>query len=705
MARLGLIRRLTLTAATLMPLLGALQASAQSDFLDQANDRLTLTPGNLAAQERLFPAIIGTLDYIRDNGVDLDQLGLNTDNPNALRRVALVDPGDMTWFDVEDFLLAEPQRNLIDTVNDTLNNRSRPEFNLQIGEAGLPSEWIEHDLCVRLGEQGLLVEADAAYLKHFRLVQAILVLEATRLAEEGEPFNAMAQYVNIIRLNRLLLDRPTVQAHRDGWMGMRIALEQLRHMVFTYSQPEVNIFTTRHMKDMVSELDERALRIERTGIPWLGELAANEIVSLTMFDRGGVNQSVFAKFMTDINSADEPLRAFNEAAKWRLAATKHRDTLDTLDQIERIYGDWRTRWGYRDLNDPLLIRPSDFDDMDPTAYSIPALTSAGMNELNDNRKALIMDLRGTRMSLAIVAFKLDTNNWPRNLNALQPEYIGTKGLDNNLDLYNIDRAGRYLTETNIPSPMTFFVPIRDDIWGRRETPVAHKIRVYPWWGEDASFTGSPLDRSTASMGDGAEALDELMAGLGEGFEALAGLMAPMITLGEYMEANPELVQELLDEAKDFLQGKADELGMTASEINDLLESLEEEDSDIMSDAPGLMADPNSPEAKVMGALMSQEFLDRIRPKFTGEAAEALDSLIELFTGAMAMPQDGEEFDPSQFMEMMGGAASQPSFIAEISSNQFILYSLAENELDDRAIDTQEDWIYWPPQLSLELLYN
>jgi hypothetical protein len=336
---------------------------------------------------------------------------------------------------------------------------------------------IRAGLYTELGDPPMLAAARFLYLPALDRVACLVHVEATRLAADGQPADALKLLCDWLYFSRQMIDREMFQEARWGMESFLAVLERIRDVAYEDSRSAAAKLTPDHLAVTQQRLREEGgyLRLDRNQLPRGNRIAAEQVVARTFVARNGPDRATFAPTLARLGSTEHPLRIFSESARWDTMAALSADAADTSDQLTRVCDDWESRWQLSPF-DPLLAVPSAYERMNKARYAAIAASLPDMGELFTLRQVMETQLVGTRNALGLVAFRINNRNLPLNLSALRPQYVKDIGSDP-FNPVGRDRGGK--------PPLEYFVPIRDTKarFGPRDTPRPHEINVFTPGGE------------------------------------------------------------------------------------------------------------------------------------------------------------------------------------------------------------------------------
>jgi len=392
----------------------------------------------------------------------------------ALEETRLLVPGDAEWDAAAAWAGADTQRAALEAFKEATDRRSDMVFALPYGEAA-PADlrragfWVEF-------EDGKLYRPRYRYLEGLDALTTLVWVEANRLAAAGEGYDAAELMVGAVRLGRMLADRPMLDEAATGFALMHDALEGLRDLA--HRNP--GLLERRGVRRVDRMLEDRSLRLDRVRFPSGRELAAKQAI-LDSYERMG--------------AADEAsIARIAGPAGLPTDAVDHVGYFEAVETAERIFDDWRLRWPL-DPYDVVMKRASYYTTLTPQAPRYAVVLGAALPHdlLFEMRMHLHAALSATRLGLGVHAYRGEYGRWPKPLVAIRPAFVS----EIDVDPFDPDRGDQ----------MPYFVPIRDQQWGPRETPRPHTITVHvgleDQWARSialhASLKALPDERAVASV--------------------------------------------------------------------------------------------------------------------------------------------------------------------------------------------------------------
>lgn len=382
-----------------------------------------------------------------------------------LREASLMTSESEGWSAWETWAKGEKQQAVIAALKKVTDPKGKWAFNLKYGEAAADPAWVEAGLYVDLGKPELLAAANDGlyYLAAFDVMELLITVEAERLAVQKKPKELVEMMVAWIRFGRVVADRPFHEEMIWAAHAMIDGLERLRDIVCLHR----DLLRVEDARYAVDELDLRAILPNRVRFPTGEKQALQQLIALTMNERGGVKPGVFAATMAGLSSRGRAVNRFAQAGYWAGVEAQHAGWFDTRDQMNKIFGDWEKRWDLNNLFDPYMDQREDWTKTDIAKFAMLHEVLDGMDLLFDLRAVLQVELGGTRTALAVVGYRIGMKDWPPTLPAVQPRYI--QKLDHDPWFFEEEREQRL--------DFRFFVPIRDEEFEEREEKKPRPVRV------------------------------------------------------------------------------------------------------------------------------------------------------------------------------------------------------------------------------------
>lgn len=634
--------RFPATAAFILALSAGLSTTgiAQSDsaFLERANDLYT-------GPDRAVP------DARRSDLVLIPVLAKMTLPPEGVDtplRAALATPSSDAWSAATQWASAAPQQAVIEQirkVGETLGPGRNFAFLMPYGEASVSDDARSAGVYVRLGDPPVLAGADFRYLRVLDNAFALVNVEATRLASQGNAMDAATLLTRWTHFARQIADREFFAEKRWGVRTTIAGLERLRDLVHEHQDK----FTGAQLADIIATLSEDNLGAERLQIPRANLIAGEQILARAFVERQGPSDA-FGSTMASASAGDRPLRLFGEASRWQDAASKHANTFETGDALRGVFGDWEYRWRLPEF-DRVRKQTSDFDRLAKDRFAAVNLVADGVQEMFDLRQRFRAEAEATRLALGVVGYKLDNGVFPRSLAGIRPRYVRTVGTDP-------------YSETR--QEFHYFVPIRDQPRADRELPRPHEISF-------ALPEGTPItsDDPFAAAGFSRASLGSLKTFREEVTTARRELSE--------MQAETQEMRDRIDEVPAQARGQAqamlDLMTLAMSFVDKLLQSPEVKRIMDVSDPESV---PTAESERMLAAVATRvtEIQKEILAAAPAETRSAIESML---------------------------AEQKSSIPIGLRDDTFILYSAGVDQQRQWATRVGEgapDLLFWPPALSL-----
>lgn len=683
-------------------------------FLEQANRAAAVTPGTQAMEDVLFPAL-AAMD-------EPPSLALSVEEMVTLRET------DSRWRELERWAARDPQQAVIKALAEVGDPDQRFVLGIPYDSAkSAPEEWRRAGLVNSIGRGGELGTVSFDYLDRMEWLLRLALVDSFRLAREGNGEASLDVLIDLLRLGRVLADRPSATEKQFAFVLMRVALERVRDVVYSHQ----SAFTSTILKEAIPELDDRAMTLNRISFPVFERLAAEQALSRGFEERGEVRVGALAELLAKSASNMLPLRTFSEYAWYERLASQHEGWFETSDRIQAVWGDFEIRWNNQNWNEPTLRRVTDFEQTDPTKFSV-IRRFGGIDAETDLYRFLsqirfdtVTELRGTYNSLGVVAFRLDNRAFPPVLAAIQPRYVPRLALDPYAWNERLRRQEDF----------GYFVPIRDQTFGPRELPRPYAVRVNlfendqmraPTPAQEDAPAGAGMSMA-APPGAAGGGFGGMMTGVGGGLQADAMEDIPddlideetgrvrVDVLRRWFLQNVddyEISRDDLEEMNQFLPMLAGVLGSPemAREQAGTVVSMLNADPAIRNALTGFGVDMSAVERLIPDLLADLARDASVRSAMekarAGERLSGSD-IQSMLRGMVNVVVQDRYIDPIQeFLVLlvsddfpMGGIGDQAFFIAMVDDSQFLLYSLGPNRRNDLAAVVGaggDDILIWPP---------
>lgn len=394
---------------------------------------------------------------------------------STVEKAMLLPAGSSGWSAAEAWANAEPQRAVLAALHRVVEIEDPVEamaFGQPYGADAVATSaegvaLIRAELYTDLGDPPMLAGARFLYLDALNNVASLAHVEATRLAAEGKPDAAIGVLIDWLFFTRQIADRQFFDEVRWANRMMVRALDRVRDVAYVDFRYGSKSLTPAQISAILERLRNEGgyLRLDRLLFPMGNKAAAEQVVAHTFVPRSGPNPT-FGQTMARLAATQRPLRLFAEAARWDQVAAVHGNWFDTSERLNRVYDDMAARWPLDpfDRRNELL---TDYEKLNKTRFAVLATTIPDMKVLFNDRQVIQTQLVGTKCALGIVAFYYGAKNFPPDIASIRPRFV--KVIE--ADPFNRDRAN------GKEPPLEYFVPIRDQRFGPRETPQPHRINV------------------------------------------------------------------------------------------------------------------------------------------------------------------------------------------------------------------------------------
>jgi hypothetical protein len=388
------------------------------------------------------------------------------------QRARLLPAGGSQWSAAEAWAMGEPQRAVLKAIHDVTQEedyRVAFGFGQNYGTQGVPVAQIRDKMYTELGDPPLLAGGQFLWLPSIRNTHSLVNIEATRLAAEGKPADAIDLLVDWTFVGRQLADREFKVEMHAGLIIMSASLERVRDIAYEDSRGPGQL-TAERLQAVIDRLDERKfIGIERLTLPSGDLIAAEQVIARVYVERNGVNKATFGQTLARLRSSERPLRLLGEAARWDAIADRQMNWFDVKETLSRVANDWTSRWTL-DWFDPRMAQAFEYRrvSLGSSAAAVTA-TLADLGELFELRQIVATEAMATRHALAVYCAKLDGGQWPPTLAAVRPIWITQL----EADPFNPRR------DRGAKPPLEYFVPIRDTRaqFGDREDPRPHEMNI------------------------------------------------------------------------------------------------------------------------------------------------------------------------------------------------------------------------------------
>ena len=347
---------------------------------------------------------------------------------------------------------------------------------LPYGAQGVDPAWVNAGVSATM-DGGLIYSMQFGYLDRIEDLMLAMSVDAWAKAMEGDGDGVRELIVAWVRLGRIVADREMADEKRFAYEMIQAAVERLRDIV--YSFPE--LYDEAGYVELIEDLDNRDLELDAVRLPRGDRLEALQLIERTMVPEGGVDPAKFGVLLAGGGvDRDRPLELFGRTAQMNTLGARHEGWFRTFDELNKIYGDWWTRWETPDFHDTQLTRSPDYAAMDRGSFAMLEQTMGEVNDLFNLRMDTLTELFGTRSAMGVKAFEAKNNRFPPALAAVSPSFVSRLDVDpwSIQARFGGGRGGNVPRERFEKSDIfRFLVPIRDQRWGPREEKVPYAVEV------------------------------------------------------------------------------------------------------------------------------------------------------------------------------------------------------------------------------------
>lgn len=322
-------------------------------------------------------------------------------------------------------------------------------FGLPYGSEGVPPELIRGGMYVELGDPPTLATAQFLYMPALARVENLVQAEASRLAGEGKPNDAIDVLIDFVFFTRQMADREMAVEASWGLHAMARTYERIRDVAYRDMVGDRKL-SPDALRTQITRLetDNAYLDLDRMRLPEGDKLAATQIVDRLYSSGNTINADLFASTMAKLGTAGRPLRLFGEASRWKTAAPSQASGSVAREKVNGLFVDWSTRWR-TNWFDRVQGTPTVFSQLDDT-FAAVKLATPDVGRLRLDRRIAQTENVGTRAALAVVGHTLANGQFPPQLSSVRPRYLPRI----EADPYNANRANG-----NQP-PLEYFLPMR-----------------------------------------------------------------------------------------------------------------------------------------------------------------------------------------------------------------------------------------------------
>lgn len=410
----------------------------------------------------------------RSDLVLLPLLSKMTPVPAAVNSMdqAVILPADVPSFKPAAAWAAAPEQQAViaalATMTKEMDWRKAYAFGLPYGSDGVPAELIRAGLYTELGDPPTLAAARHMYLPTLDKAALLVNVEATRVAGEGRPSDAIDILIHWAFFCRSMCDRQFFDEADWGLTNLAQAFERIRDVAYTDFSGARAIDQNRLLAQVQRLAWDQYLDMDRMTFP-IGDRAGTEqLIDRVYVPRGRVDERTFSMTMARLGSSEHPLRLFSETALWRNAHVNQVDWFQITEKTKGVYDDWADRWKFPWFDARQNLVPVWNSVIGMRNYEVLLETVPDMGRLAPRRQIAKVEGIGTRLSLAALGVTYARQSLPPQMSAVRPQWLTNLGEDP----YN--PAPRAL---GTPPPMEYFVPMRDTPKNSRGENVPYEMDV------------------------------------------------------------------------------------------------------------------------------------------------------------------------------------------------------------------------------------
>lgn len=418
---------MALAVALLLPLLWPVAAQAQGgggDYIGQVNARSRSIPQAQRADLVLLPPLANMAEP------PAVVAAIEDGRPTA---AMLIGPGLRGWQDAAQWAAAEPQQAALRALDEATREAeflNAMVFAQPYGIDGVPVDLVRAGLYTELGDPPTLTTAEHRYLTKLTDLVILAHVEASRLAETGDPAAGVDLLIDLMHLGRMMASREFYEEVAWGYRVMIDAAIRVRDEAYVDYSTDSPKLGYEALKAAIDRLDlgrRGFLMVERLRLPEGDYIGGQQILDRIFTDRGEPTDR-FAPTMSALTTSDRPLRRFSQAGLWNQLQLVHGDGLETRQALTNAYRDWTQLWTQDDFAPGhKLIR--DYARLNPITEGVVLAILPDMGGLFNERRILRTEITGTRAALGVLAYKARLRTLPVNMASLRPEILPEREVD------------------------------------------------------------------------------------------------------------------------------------------------------------------------------------------------------------------------------------------------------------------------------------
>jgi len=458
-ARAALLAAALLTgsgAIDLSPTLSLAAKAHAQDFVQRVNETFATIPANRRSDIELLPLLS-----------KLDKAPPTVNTPD---KAALLPASSPDFKVAADWAQAAPQKAVLaalQKITQESDYRKAWAFGQPYGADGVSPDIIRTGMYTELGDPPMLGAARHQYMPALDTMACLVHVEATRLAAEGKPAEAVNVLINLAYFGRQMFDREFYAEASWGLNTIADSAHRIRDIAYTDvrgAKKYDSAAIAGQIKRLV-EADQGYMDMDRTLFP-IGNRSAAEQLVARLYNGADINEAAFAATMARMGSTEHPLRLFSVAAQYQSAAKGQEGGYIATDKVRGVYSDFERRWKLP-YHDPARSLVSEYAKTSRGKLAVLEVTTQDFNELIEQRMQARVELSGTRMALALAGFTIQNGNIPNTIAAVRPLWMAQ--IED--DLYDRPPRGRS------SGPIQYFVPMPKPS-NPREVAKPHEMQVY-----------------------------------------------------------------------------------------------------------------------------------------------------------------------------------------------------------------------------------
>lgn len=376
-----------------------------------------------------------------------------------------------------DWAQAAPQTAVLKALADITKEtdwRKSYAFGQPYGADYVAPEFIASRMYTDLGDPPTLAAAQHLYLPALDRLTCLVNVEATRLAADGKPGEAIDALTNLAYFSRQMCDRAFYEEAAWGLKNLAHTYERIRDIGYvdmrgTGLPPGPRQIDTNRLLEQMKRLAEEGayLDLSRMLFPAGDRIAVEQVVARVYIPRAGVNEQVFASTMARLGSTDHPLRLFSESGRWASEASRQANWFEATQKTAAVFDDWNRRWlaSWFDRSQALV---SEWTKLDAARFAAVTQGTPEAVALRDMRQIALVESVGTRAALAVLGTYYVNKSFPVQLSAVRPRWM---------NVLEIDPFNPTVQSAGSRPPLEYFVPMRDTPLDDRGQPMPYPMEV------------------------------------------------------------------------------------------------------------------------------------------------------------------------------------------------------------------------------------